>query len=58
MTAHQECRNCRFWRKRAGKNGNCLRFPPVSSTKESWPVVRPSSWCGEYKAIVVEGAEG
>jgi hypothetical protein len=42
-TEDTACENCRYYFKE-----QCHRFPP-SPTGNSWPVVMPKDWCGEFK---------
>ena len=37
--------------------GECRRYPPVVDQRQKlgkWPLVLPTSWCGEYRLIDVE----
>lgn len=50
------CNNCRFAKMdgQDGQNLTCYRLPPATILMPTafqfmWPVVRPSSWCGEWK---------
>lgn len=41
------CKYCKFYiAKPGGLVGKCRRHPP---TMRGWPVMKPDSWCGDYK---------
>lgn len=46
------CQNCKFFNT---TNNTCHRFPPSTTGaeqiegNESWPLVKLSDWCGEFK---------
>ena len=59
------CQNCRFFAATAGpsEGGYCRRYPPMLLSSEQtdevapdlrpgvWPMVAPSSWCGEFVSM-------
>lgn len=51
-----KCQNCGYWKMEmtAGRNGHCLRFPPVllradNKTTFITPTTAASDWCGEWR---------
>lgn len=53
---NRECRTC-HWRKEgmlAVDPYECRRYPPTvvftgNVFRSSWPIVKPTDWCGEWK---------
>jgi len=53
------CKNCRNFKTKQGngKKGECHRYPPTEGVRTgtgineypSWPDVKPTQWCGEFR---------
>ena len=47
-----ECKDCRYGHSLGSEETECRRLPPIVQEDygfASFPVVKPTWWCGEYK---------
>lgn len=50
VTATETCESCAYFKAKSySLVGQCTRFPPLENHADSFPVVKPASWCGEYR---------
>jgi hypothetical protein len=53
------CKKCGYFKTKQGngKKGECHRYPPVEGVRTdkgvkqfpTWPDVKPTQWCGEFR---------